>query len=689
MDGLHIEEPEVIMAPPSYDNSSAFSTVYPKCTKVIRAVRSLPLSARSLLVKICQAQAIPSDPNSALSNMIDNHPDVSYQYEMTYHTSTFRDFLINLEIDPYDPLLAPILLDIARGVSLQADEIQRAKDDGWNKEVSLAMAFKRKKQANWAIFFEQGKETESICDGVPPSPAIVRTIQTRLINFRRRIQDRLLFPRCSHKNMSRATRRNFAMDNFSLDDVPIFGQDDWERHYHETGQKIEGENEMRQTWTPGYAKPRTYFAMGGTSYDASRFLQDFFSALNDFFPPTHHRFKLRPGRLHLPASNLEWNFRIYDLSSFTSNFSEQSHFMRHFNDFFRGVNVVIVDERSGPTSVDLGDLLDDYFDKCVNRPGLSLERWDESLLGVPFNHEVASLLGIYGNMATCNLAHYFAVSTAVPPSFDSVNVAGDDGIAPESVETEYALDKSISLIGVYAREKSFRGDEEGPICLKRPFVQLRPRCELLGAIIPPTVANMLFFLSGQADPRYSELPTDLTEAERVSVIGKDLLRFLSSAWRLYREEVDIDVLSGVVRGFSKLVYQYTGTYPKPSFDPLYGTIWPFDPRDYEFRDDYYSPLRMLVTYFGDFSHESPLLDIRDLDIHKLTDVGDSVECNSDGRLRLLERLGYLEKRTVFAKIPDLYEYWTLRLDDDNLFIPGVYRYTVLKDIPRNMIFATW
>jgi hypothetical protein len=689
MDGLHIEEPEVIMAPSSYDNTSAFSTVYPKFRKVIRAVRSLPLSARSLLVKICQAQSIPSSPDSALSNMIDEHPDVVYAFERsTHHTSTFRDFLVNLEIDPYDPISAPIILDIARGVSLQSEEILKGQNDGWNKEVALSMALKRPNVANWAMFFEQGREFESIFPDGPTSPAIIRTIHHQLIVFKNKMQGRLLFPRATHKNMSRSTRREFALDNYSLDDVPIFGQDDWERHYHQTGIKVPGDNEMRQKWYPSGTKPRTYFAMGGTSYASSRFLQDFFSALTDVFPPTHHRSKLRPGRLHLPADLLEWNFRIYDLSSFTSNFSEQSHFMVHFNNFFRGVTVIIVDERSGPTSVDLGDLLDDYYDNCVHRPGLSLERWDQSLLGVPFNHEVASLLGIYGNMATCNLAHYLAMSTVAPSNFDSINVAGDDGLIAESVETEYSVDMAIKLIGIYSREKSFRGDEEGAICLKRPFVQIRPRCELQGAIIPPTVANMIFFLSGIADPRYAELPINLSEAERVSVIGKDLLRFLQSAWRLYREEVDVSVLSSIVRGFGKLVSQWTGTTMKPSFDPVFGTIWPFDPADYDFTDSFYSPLRMLVTYFGDFSRETPLLEVLDLDINQLTDVGDTVTCNSDGRLRLLERLGYLQKDTVFTTIVDLHEFWLHKLDDDFIFVPGVYRYTVLKDIPPNLVFAT-
>jgi hypothetical protein len=68
-------------------------------------------------------------------------------------------------------------------------------------------------------------------------------------------------------------------------------------------------------------------------------------------------------------------------------------------------------------------------------------------------------------------------------------------------------------------------------------------------------------------------------------------------------------------------------------------------------------------------------------------AGEEVEGNSDRRLVLMERLGYIEKTAVVETLLDLeaVERW-LKLNSRATLMPGVYRYTCLKDLPDHFIY---
>jgi hypothetical protein len=165
-----------------------------------------------------------------------------------------------------------------------------------------------------------------------------------------------------------------------------------------------------------------------------------------------------------------------------------------------------------------------------------------------------------------------------------LNCAGDDEIIPEESTDTYSLDQGIQLVGVYERTKSFRGNEEGAIQLKRPFLETLPNPTLLDNLIPPTVATALLLLDKKyKDDRFRRFDDgDATWRDDISVVGKDLMRFLGSVWRM--KYPDVGKVQSVYRGFCNLVRDLTGYYPKPSLrsirtDPPY---WPVPPFDYEF-----------------------------------------------------------------------------------------------------------
>lgn len=663
-------------------NIPLYSTVYPMYKNVAAGISQLPISSRSVLIKLCQAQIIP-DSDSTLGTLLDNLPPHTPPHGRYKTSIPIREYLHQLQFDPSDPVHAAILLDICRGVEADPMDIEKTRTQSWMKEIHLAQGTFRTDPINWQVIFSEDDSDRNLPlhPLLEPNPTMARYIHITLRHLRLKLQGTTFFSRYTHKNMSNSTRRDYqSVTKDDLQGVPIFGQDDLLRMYHRTGYFLQGDVEMRQRWYTSGAKPRTYFAMGGTTYQYSRFLQDFFTKIVDSLPMTNHKTRLRPSRLVLPISDDDevFHWRIYDLSSFTSNCCIQRSLCYALSGFFEGCEVVCLDERVGPIARDLGEMLYEYTKICVEEPSLSLERFDPSLVDYPLRHEVASMLGIFGNLMSCTFAHSAVVSQVVADP-TMYNCAGDDGLAPESMETEGLLDDAVTIVGVYERTKSFRGNEEGAICLKRPFIETYPSPTLHEFIIPPTVATAITVLTEYRDPRYPTFEdySEWRDVDRISVIGKDLLRFLRSAYRFQYQ--DVALLGSIVMGFSKLVRRHIGRFPRPGCGGPDQEVWPLNPVEYEF--SHVDPTKLLFLYFSN-SRIVPRKEIID-GYPGFFFEGDQFEANSCKFLKLLEMLGYVRKEEVSF---ELAESDRLTYYDDVILcskpLPGVYNYTVVQDVPQ-------
>lgn len=296
------------------------------------------------------------------------------------------------------------------------------------------------------------------------------------------------------------------------------------------------------------------------------------------------------------------------------------------------------------------------------------------------------MLGIFGNLMTCTFAHGTVVGMATPDvdSNESYNCAGDDGLVPERLSTGYFIDRGIRIVGAYEPSKSFRGDDEAPICLKRPFEEVYPQPYLHPNIVPPTLATCVTLLdSSYTDPRYAMYPHEAQcWIDKVNIIAKDLFRFLRSAYRLGYE--DNGRLGGIVAGFAKLVRKLTGWRPTPGIH-ISGRrpFWPISPADYEFND--ISPHHCVLLYCAPPVIRLPKWE-RVVDVSLQYDrKDDQFEANSSKRLKLLEMLGYLVKEEVYEEVSDLRRLILLEsvLFDERSgdFDPVVYQYTIIRDVP--------
>jgi hypothetical protein len=674
--------------------SPLIAKVYTPYATFVHRIAGLPLKARSLLIKQCQAQYDVIEPittpTPTLIRLLNSHPDVVVTdlCDGRPMTLALRNFFSFYNVSVSDPLSSAIILDILRGVEVQHNDYLEAISSGWLKEIRLCLS-EATPRCDFRSFFHD--VDRPIHPSLPYNPSSTKRIRSIFRRFREMLilQPIMLYPRATHKNMSRSTRRAFEshFGEGSLDGIAVFGQDDWERVYHDYGIELEGEVEFRQKWYPSGAKPRTYAAMGGTSYRYCRHLPDFFTALVNLFRETNHVTRLRPGRLFIPGS-LPAHFRVYDLSNFTSNCREQRSFCLELVEFFTGVSVTVVDEHYGPEERDLGEMLWDYYVHCVDRPLTSLER-TPARFGlqdhISYQHGVASLLGIFGNLMTCTLAHFLILSPTVETP-EEINIAGDDGLALEHDANEVHLDAAIELVGTVEKTKNFRSDEEGAICLKRPLHQIGSRLELSYNIVPPTVATALSYIAGKdLDPRFNHIGIeDLKPVDRVSLVGVDLLRFLRSCYALKYENVGL--ITAIFEGFEGAVRsQFNASMESLRIRWGHNLFWPIHPGDYDFLA--VDPIRLWCIYYTG----SRAFHVRErvhLNVWAFREVGDVARCNSNRRLVLLERLGFVEKESISIQLDglDAADFMYNLFVNPRFLPPEVYSYRVIRDIPDYFMY---
>jgi len=657
-------------------------------------MEQLSLKQRSNLIKACQGQFTPSVPSPLRTLLSEEvtflNPNRSSGPEFV--TTELYNIFDHFMLYPDEPCQSAILLDLLRGCPADKHDFAMFKNDGWTKEIILSQT-PNNEHFNFDYFFDlsvPGPFHHLVPDNFQSRVKIVKRFHQFKRNFEQ--YNPILFPRYTHKNMSFSTRREYERStNIDLENVPIFGQDDWIRHYHETGEMLEGAVEMRQKWYPSGAKPRTYFAQGGTCYRHSRYLQDFFTNLVNAFPPTNHFSRLDPDRLVM--KDLDSHFLIYDLSSFTSNMAAQRSFCRSLASFFKGVKVQVFDEVFGVLEDDLGDMLEIYNEHCVDNPVLNQERVPKhvSTMEEDYVHERASMLGIYGNLMTCTIAHFLIVAPVLDDPMSEDNTAGDDGIILFFLHTYFTVLIVISLVGVFAIDKTFRSDDPGAVCLKRPLVEVAdfglPRhVHLRDNIVPPNLSMAVSYLHGyNVDPRYTIFYSleEMPLASRISVIGKDLLRFL---WTAYSMNYSTSLVVEVFRGFQRLTKAITNHFPSINgrVDNLPYT-WPPDPSMYEFlvHDPYLVYAWLSTSYAQTFD----TVELAGYVHGSLSQVGDTVNCNSESWLKLMETLGYVEKESIQMVLfgTDVVDFLYTLLRKHRSLPPTLYKYTVIKDIPDMLV----
>jgi hypothetical protein len=657
-------------------------TVFRSMTSVRRVIEELPLKHRSVVIKCCQAQFLPPrhDTTNPLFQMIYNLPRLNLVRLSSGILEGFGmvDFYNTHFLKYMNPVESALVLDLCRSMPLDSFQIEEARVASWKKEGVKIEELERKFRINWDIFFDPSRWNEPILGGVAPNPRMAQSIFSSLFSWRRKLEDTVLFPRATRKWMSRSTVRSYCATFRKPQLLTHITQVNWSYIYFTTGIEVEGVTEMRQRWYTSSAKPRTYFAQGGKPYQKSRHLQDAFTSLVNSHPVTNHISRLQPTRLLLREGS---HLRVYDLATFTSNMHEQRAFQNRLAQFCYGTTVFLVDERIGLIQRDLGDILEEYNRECVCFPAVSYERvtGDERDMT---DHGTASMLGIYGNLMSCTFAHG-AVMAQLVEDEDQVNIAGDDGAVDENDENEEQVDLCICALGEYERSKTFRSDEAGCICLKRPLRQSGIRLEQGLLIVPPSLTLIGFHLWGIQDPRYT-FETSPSRNGAISIVGKDLMRFLRSvhraSWRLSDEVIEsaLEGLEGLNTSLWRNRYHEGGLMNcgDPYFWPAYTTVDQIrveDPLDTLIRNRLRNSVVVAIREYV------PSPNFRNVD------PGDKFYSNSTKMLSLYERLGLVVRSDCRQEFTGMKARLALK-EVFNPSVPVMYEYECVAPIPEHLMF---
>jgi len=222
---------------------------------------SLTLKQRSAIIKCCQAQYVPrvSEASTLLELILPIDEFVHPANSGCGRVYSILEMLKGVRDMVEMPLSSSVILDIMRSVPLENDEIQRARLDGWGKEIAVLETNPKPNNFNFrAVFDAQFFHESLVPDLIPPKLYLNRYLHKLFSDWLDHESNTIHYPRSTFKMMSRSTVREytrFSGEEWLDTNRAIWSQRDYERFYLETGIELGGVCEMRQRWYRSNAKP--------------------------------------------------------------------------------------------------------------------------------------------------------------------------------------------------------------------------------------------------------------------------------------------------------------------------------------------------------------------------------------------------------------------------------------------------
>lgn len=350
-------------------------------------------------------------------------------------TINMRELYDDLEhttyLDITNSLLSMTLRNLpllSRFYAIQENDMRK---DSFLKEFQASQSSPRVQAYDYTCLFSQAPGSAFVPFHVllPPRPALAMELRRCLDVWKGRVQGRVIFPKYSKKTMGeRSSDELCRAEGYHRNEYRRRSTLDYEKFYCRTGRKLEGPAQMRQSFGHNDLRPRTYFALGITNYNASRFVQPIFNSLLDVFEMTHRykRFNLRRVQV-LPSDYCI----VYDFSAFTSKMCESRYFTTELANFATGVKVLVLDTYIGLIEVDLGEMLHEYNEVNNYEPLFEIDdalRELNDMADLVHCHKCCGMLGVHGNLAGCTVLHGIILAF-VTGSVKKCSCVGDDALA--------------------------------------------------------------------------------------------------------------------------------------------------------------------------------------------------------------------------------------------------------------------
>lgn len=350
-----------------------------------------------------------------------------------------------------DPVVSAIISNLTRsspffGLSLQ--EVEQNKIDSWEKEISACLGPDRNPQLDYSLWFSEDPrlaQENSLSPHLRCCPILNNRIRNSFRKWAESISNQLFYPQIqSNKTVSRMTACEFQKQVSGLE-LGSFDKDvstaSLERLYASSGLEVPGPCELRQAWKYNDLTPRTYFAQGGTTFHASKYIRQVANTLVNSFPETNFQTRFSINDVEVTSRHTTF---IYDYSSFTSNLTELKYFLEALADFVDDIPIRIVDSRHGVLNQSLGSLIRAYNQDCNVQGEFSLQRYMDEDLSV-LRHNRAGFLGVYGNIAFSTVLHGLHAANVCSDS-GGCRCVGDDAYGSTVLDESFDKQKLITAI---------------------------------------------------------------------------------------------------------------------------------------------------------------------------------------------------------------------------------------------------
>jgi hypothetical protein len=341
-----------------------------------------------------------------------------------------------------------------------------------------------------------------------PDPRVAQSLFDDFQRSKERLRYSTIFPDISRKTVGLSSACIFR--SLYNDYGQTFGTDeeahggittrDIEQLYHETGVESDGPVEVRSAWKYNDLKPRVYYARGGTTYHASKYIQPLFNVIIDELPEVHRKDRFfEPSDMTLTSDDL---VIIYDYESFTSWLDEIKRFIEALAVFMDDCEIAIFDSRNGPTQTTVGNLLRRYNRECNMHAEFDCRKLP-GCEDFPILMHTCGMLGIPGNIFSCTLLHGIVIRFIAGQR--RARSVGDDGKVYTTARighTEGSVHRDLSSIGRLQQEKMTTfgwADGEFDIArssyqfIKRPYTRIENRMLSGINLILPEFASIFQF----------------------------------------------------------------------------------------------------------------------------------------------------------------------------------------------------
>lgn len=643
-----------------------------------------PNSFRKKIVAVCRAQYVPLPKPPPYTRLhIEIGMDHPSSQSLDPDGKDVFHFLVLYKHLLTDPSLCSLILNILYAAPYLDEQKNKEIKESWGKEIRTLETQALPSYFNYNVWFDPSCFSQPFCPDIPANPEMASYIHMLLWRWREACCNKIHYPRASNKTMAHNTIRKVSeflgLPKWDESSQGLFTQKSLMEIQHQYKRRFDGPTEIRQKWYRSKVSPRTYFAQGGTAWNASKHCQGVFNDLVDQLISTNYLYRLSPTRIRIDNDEA---LKIWDLTSFTSNHHESRHFLLRLSSFCSGYKIKLMDEVDGFIEVDFGNLLGVYAQQnCF--PEYTLERCDEFYVDLISFHHVAGFLGVYGNLPSSTFLHGASCLQVVGDP-NKINCAGDDGHAASVPGTykDYTLDRVIRRNGLLEESKMYWTYEEGSICLKRGIVQIGSFLLQKEMILWPSISLILECIFGEKAPSHNRNPTKRSKIDIQSAVATEMFRFMNSLF-LHNQQFGLHL--DYAAQFCRNVWTNCGLPVCGSVPQLGGQyLCPIMPRDESAFQ--HSPLNQLISYHYSGRVELPLRgSTSSFEVTEFLNIaGWQFTCNTSSYYGFLETLGYLEsvpiKRTYF----DIDGFDRL-IKEFSSPGPSVVEYSVLRVVPDQFL----